>query len=87
MEEASKLSKRSPKNGDMLHSNVIQEHLDDIEDETSYETALNTIHQRAVEDSINSHRDSIILGGRPPPVANEERNLPRRKLVLVENKR
>ncbi|XP_037819861.1 uncharacterized protein LOC119609216 [Lucilia sericata] len=66
-----------------MYESDIQEHLDDIEDESSYRTALNTIHQQAVEDSINSHRDSIILGGRPPPVANEERNLPRRTRVVL----
>ncbi|KAI8127788.1 Non-structural maintenance of chromosomes element 4 like protein A [Lucilia cuprina] len=64
-----------------MYESDIQEHLDDIEDESSYRTALNTIHQQAVEDSNNSHRDNIILGGRPPPVANEERNLRRRTRV------
>ncbi|KAI8118949.1 Ubiquitin-conjugating enzyme E2 W [Lucilia cuprina] len=66
-----------------MYESDIQEQLDDIEDEISYRTALNTIHQQAVEDFINSHRDSIILGGRPPPVANKERNLPRRTRVVL----
>lgn len=42
-----------------------------------YRDALKEIHRNTVTNTIANYRENLVLGGYPPPVANEEKQLPR----------
>lgn len=52
-------------------------------DSVSYRATLNNIHRDTVETTTTSYRANVILGGRPPPIAEEERSLPRKTRVVL----
>lgn len=53
-------------------------------DEASYRAGLRDIHRDTVNVATNSYRMNIVLGGRPPPIADqEERTLPRGTRVIL----
>ncbi|KAI8126624.1 hypothetical protein CVS40_3402 [Lucilia cuprina] len=54
-------------------------------DQSSYSAALNDIHRDAINSAVAGCRMNFVLGGRPPPIADTEENLPRKtKVVLAQ---
>ena len=49
----------------------------------SYKRGLAALHRKAVDDAIAEHAESIVLGGYPPPIAAEERDLPREARCIL----
>ena len=52
-------------------------------DQQAYQAGLNSIHSNAVSEAIEGYRVNTVLGDHPPPVAAEERELPRQTRVVL----
>lgn len=66
-----------------IFEGAVQGYVRDPMNETSYRAGLNDIHRDTVNDATNSYQVNVVLGGRPPPIAEEERTLPRRTRVVL----
>ena len=61
----------------------ILRYVQDPLDRNSYLTALNDIHRDAIDSAVAGYRLNVFLGGRPPPIADNEKNLPRKTRVVL----
>lgn len=52
-----------------------------------YKQGLKVIHSNAVETTPNEYQPNLILGGYPPPVAEEEMELPRKTRTILSQLR
>ncbi|KAM7349824.1 uncharacterized protein ACRADG_008603 isoform 1-T6 [Cochliomyia hominivorax] len=66
-----------------IHEYSIQRYMQDPLDQNSYMTALNDIHSDASNSAVSSYRMNVVLGGRPPSIADNEQNLPRSTRVVL----
>ncbi|KAM7356224.1 uncharacterized protein ACRADG_002028 [Cochliomyia hominivorax] len=75
--------RRNHPNFNITQLELIQDPLD----QNSYMTALNDIHRDASNSAVSSYRMNVELGGRPPPIADNEQNLPRSTRVVLAQPR
>ncbi|XP_075146473.1 uncharacterized protein LOC142236393 [Haematobia irritans] len=52
-------------------------------DQAAYQAGLNRIHEDTVAEAVRSYKVNPVLGVRPPPIAPEERDLPRQTRVVL----
>ena len=66
-----------------IYEEGISDYVHDPLDRRSYMAALNDNHRDATNSAVASYRMNVVLGGRPPPIAEDEKNLPRSTRVVL----